>query len=107
MRSCCTKTYAIRRRTQLLSGGRWVPHTRKAMSGDHQLFVCLDDANADSAFVRRNGAGVRVVATRINTDTEIAQIVANPPANRRAVLPDPGGKDERVQAAQHAGEGRQ
>src|SRR5262245_23333169 len=80
------------------------PQQQPGVARDHQFLVGPDHPPRDPAAAGRDPRGVPAVGLAIELDAEPRACLADPLANLRGVLADPGGEHQRVDAAHHRGE---
>src|SRR5271166_1762465 len=81
------------------------PDNSTYRAGNHQFFVRADDAHGDPAGVVGNHRGILRITRLVELNAEKAKPFADAGANGRAVLPDAGGENQRIQSTERGGEG--
>src|SRR5580658_7401044 len=74
------------------------------MADDHQIFVGPNNSHFSRTASARNDRRARLVALVVELNTKELQTVANPLTNRRGMLANSAGEDQRIHAAQDSAE---
>src|SRR6516162_8684220 len=75
-----------------------------AVPSDHQLFIGRDDPYRDPAFGHRDPESVPGICLRVEFNAQPCGRLADSPADFGRVLPDAGGENQSVDAAQYGGQ---